>query len=255
MPKKGDDANYVSILGTKDNIELAKVALTEKLNDYEIKNFTVEINDMNVDLIPQLRGRNGVEVIKLEKKFEVKIDFSRRGEPDKIVIKGVQKNVEDCANFIKKKISDDNSKLTETLTIVQRVHSRIIGQKGKNVAKIMEKYKVEIKFSGRNSDEVIVKGSVPEKLEDACEELKNLEEEYLQDVVERESYVHPSSKDKDIDNKPNGSTQGFVVRGAPWESKAPYSEPVPDTSNMEDFPTISSTAGASAQRPSWGPRR
>jgi len=156
------------------------------LIDLELKNFTTEINEIKPELIPQLRGRNGVEAEKLEKKFKVRIDFSRKGEPDRIVIKGLKQNVTECEQFIRKKINDEQSKQIQEIQIDNRVHSRIIGQKGnliflyfifyficilyyistkgKALAKLMEKYKVDVKFSGRQSDLVIVKG----KLEYFC---------------------------------------------------------------------------------------
>lgn len=105
-------------------------------------------------------------------------------------------------------------------------------------------------------------------IDDACDHLKNLEEEYLQDVIDREMYTHPSSKP--TDSKPtNGQSKGFVVRGAPWEQQqrqtatngaALINEQVPDTNNMEDFPTISSAGGDGPSNGlkgamSWGPSR
>lgn len=119
-------------------------------------------------------------------------------------------------------------------------------------------------------------------IEDACDHLKNLEEEYLQDVIDRDMYTHPSSKPNDRgDSHANGQSKGFVVRGAPWEqnnhqnnnnnNNSPKhhnnknqaangsNEPVPDTNNMDLFPTISAAdgiGGASGNRAmTWGPMR
>lgn len=287
VPKKGgnnNDSNFVTIVGTKECIEDAKQALLDQvLVDLEHKNFSVSINEIKPELIPQLRGRNGIEANKLEKKFDVRIDFSRKGEPDRIVIKGIKQNVLDCESFIRKKITDEQSKQVQEIEIDNRVHSRIIGQKGRTLAKLMEKYKVEVKFSGRQSDIVIVKGDSSEAVDDACDALKNLEEEYLQDVIDKEAYTHPSSKtnENDLNGKQNGQSKGFVVKGAPWEQQQQSAttgttqqhnnnnnlprnasfnpnEPVPDTSNMEDFPTITSAVAdgqSQAQKMTWGPSR
>ena len=122
------------------------------------------------------------------------MDFSKKGEPDKITIKGLKKNVEECEQFIRKKIQDDESKLTQEITVDNRVHSRLIGYQGKALAKIIEKFKVDVKFAGRDSDTVLVKGNSQEAVDDACDYIKNLEEEYLQDVIDKEAYMHPSSK-------------------------------------------------------------
>lgn len=120
----------MSVLGTKENIDAAKEALEALLVDLELKNYAVEINEIKPELIPQLRGRNGTEAEKLEKKFKVRIDFSRKGEPDRIVIKGLKQHVTECEQFIRKKITDEQSKKVQEIQIDNRVHSRIIGQKG-----------------------------------------------------------------------------------------------------------------------------
>lgn len=259
VPKRGNNSEYVTIVGTRDNIDLAKQSLAEKLNELELNNFQIEITDIKPELIPQLRGRQGVEVIKLEKKFQVRIDFSRKGEPDKVTIRGLQENVKKCETFIQQKITDEENKTSTEISIDNRVHSRIIGQKGKAIAKIMDKFKVDVKFNGRSSDVVIVKGASAEAVDDACDHLKNLEEEYLQDVTEKDMYRHPSSiNDENGHGKSNGSTHGFVVSGAPWEASGKRG-PAPDTANMDLFPTIITSAvnggEGQGQKASWGPRR
>jgi len=268
VPKKSNEStDYLSVLGVRENIELAKQALSDKLNELEINNFSVDIEDIKPELIPQLRGRNGTEASRLEKKFDVRIEFSRKGEPDKICIKGRQEKVFECEQFIRKKIQDEDAKTSQEIQIDNRVHSRIIGQKGKAIAKFMEKYKVDVKFSGRNSDVVIVKGPSVEVVEDACDHLKNLEEEYLQDVIDKDAYTHPSSKSDDREFKTNGQSNGFIVTGAPWEQsngksinkQGNLNEPAPDTANMDLFPTIITATvngeSGSSQKTSWGPSR
>lgn len=275
VPKKSEnEADFVSVIGTRENIKEAREALGRLLEDLERTNFTAELGEgVNLtELIPFLRGRNGVEAERLSKKFDVRLDFSKKGEPDRIVIRGVREKVEACETFLRKKIEDEESKLSQEVSIDSRVHSRIIGGQGKTLAKIQEKYKVEIKFQGRNNDVVIVKGSDTEQIEDACEHLKNLEEEYLQDVIDREMYTHPSSKSGSGGSSHDSGkeSKGFVVRGAPWEQQhsnhnSPKHqngnannshEPVPDTNNMDLFPTISAaTDGAAARTMTWGPLR
>ncbi len=133
------------------------------------------------------------------------------------------------------------------------------------MAKITEKFKVEIKFNGRDSDVVVVRGNNADLVDDACDHIKNLEEEYLQDVVEKEAYIHPSSKQAFNENASNGAnSKGFIVRGAPWEQQRSENYAVlpkiaaPDTGNVDDFPTITSAVAngtSSAQKMIWGPSR
>lgn len=262
------------MIGSRECIDKAREALRQLHDDLEERNYSVELGEgVNLsEMIPQLRMRNGNEAEKLSKKFEVRLDFSKRGEPDRIVIRGLKPNVEKCEAYLRKKIEEEDAKLSQEISIDSRVHSRIIGGQGKALAKIQEKYKVEIKFSGRNSDVVVVKGSDADAIDDACDHLRNLEEEYLQDVIDRDKYTHPSSKpgDRGGHDSANKESKGFVVRGAPWEQQnsnhnspkhqnGTSHEPVPDTNNMDLFPTISTAADGLApggQRAmTWGPMR
>lgn len=248
VPKREENADYVILSGIRENLDQVKTALSEKLADLELKNYTAEITNVKGEIIPQLRGRNGIECEKLQKKFQVKIFFGQKGENDKIKIIGIQKNVQECEQFIRQKIEDEESKLSEEIELDQRIHSRIIGAQGKALARLTDKYKVEIKFQ-RNSNVVMVKGRDMELIEEACDQLKNLEEEYLQDLAEKEQYIHPSNRTENQNGLVDNS-RGFVVKGAPWEQ-------VPDTNNMEDFPTISTsvTNGQNGLKSMWGLRK
>jgi rRNA processing protein Krr1/Pno1 len=145
------------VIGTRENIKEAREALGRLLEDLERTNFTAELGEgVNLtELIPFLRGRNGVEAERLSKKFDVRLDFSKKGEPDRIVIRGVREKVEACETFLRKKIEDEESKLSQEVSIDSRVHSRIIGGQGKTLAKIQEKYKVNVlllNISVKNED-------------------------------------------------------------------------------------------------------
>lgn len=264
------------MIGNREYVDSAREALGRLLEDLERRNYTVELGEgINLsEMIPQLRGRSGAEAEKLSKKFDIRLEFSKKGEPDRIVVRGVREKVEAFESFLRKKIEDEESKMSQEISIDSRVHSRIIGAQGKALAKIQDKYKVEVKFSGRNSDVVVVKGSNADQIDDACEHLKNLEEEYMQDVIDRDRYTHPSRSNERGHDSSKESSKGFVVRGAPWEQQqsnhsspkhqngSNSQEPVPDTNNMDLFPTISAADGmaaaasAAGQRAmTWGPLR
>lgn len=61
-----------------------------------------------------------------------------------------------------------------------RVHSRLIGSKGRNIRKIMDQYKVDIKFarSNENPNVITVMGQ-PENVEECKDYLLNVVEEYV----------------------------------------------------------------------------
>ncbi len=270
VPKRGtvDGMNHVTLIGLKENNEEVKELLKQKVKEFEeekldreLRNFKVEL-DIKPEYIQVLRGKNGIEVTKLNEKFDVKINFSKKGEPDRVIIRGYEKNAYDARDEIEARLAQYASKITQEVEIDSRVHSRIIGAQGKNLKKITDKFKVEVKFSGRNSsspDTVSVIGDDADAVDDACDFLKNMEEEYLQDITDRDAYRHPSKVDNRSE-KPVQSSKGFIVKGAPWDQTANV-DPiviVPDTSNFDDFPTITcdnnenNTIGSKS---SWGPRR
>lgn len=88
------------------------------------------------------------------------------------------------------------------LSIDSRVHSRLIGFKGRNIRKIMEDFNVDIKFP-RNDDSdpnlVIISGQ-EENVIDAKDHLLNLAEEYVSKLFSMyltkiyEIYLHFSVK-------------------------------------------------------------
>lgn len=157
-----------------------------------------------------------------------------------------------CEAHIREKIALDEAKVEDEINVDNRVHSRIIGFGGKALAKITEKFKVDVKFNGRTSDVVMVRGDSQDAVDDAIDHIKNLEEEYLQDVTEKDAYTHPSRQHHGNQNGGSNkgqSQKGFEVKGAPWN--------MPDTSNMDLFPSIApatGTAGADASS-GWGPQK
>lgn len=71
-----------------------------------------------------------------------------------------------------------------------------------------------------NPNLVVISGAEEDKVFDARDHLLNLEEEYIQDVTEHEymqQFVRKEGNEKENNNKQKQSN-GFVVKGAPWEA-------------------------------------
>jgi len=71
--------------------------------------------------------------------------------------------------------------ISEEVRIDHRVHSRLIGARGRAISKIMDEYKVDIRMPGREADDpdlVIINGREDDVL-DCRHHLLNLEEEYV----------------------------------------------------------------------------
>ena len=71
--------------------------------------------------------------------------------------------------------------MVEEIKIDHRVHPRIIGSRGRGIRKVMDDFKVDIKFprsDGENPDLVVISGAEDAVL-DCKDYLLNLEEEYV----------------------------------------------------------------------------
>lgn len=71
--------------------------------------------------------------------------------------------------------------MTEEVRIDPRVHSRLIGARGRAISKVMEDFKVYIRMPGRDAEDpdlVLITGLEDDVL-DCLDHLRNLEEEYV----------------------------------------------------------------------------
>jgi len=68
------------------------------------------------------------------------------------------------------------------LFIDPRIHNRLIGAKGRTIRKFMDTYKVEIRFPRGKGDEPVTISGSAEDVEEAKEQLKLLEEEYVSNL-------------------------------------------------------------------------
>merc|ERR1711973_767129 len=112
----------------------------------------------------------------------------------------------------------------------------------------------DIRFPRPNSSEMVVVTGLLDDVEEAKDQLLLLEEEYMQDVHEEiaqhdlvNHYLNPPSKQQ------SNQAHEFVVRDAPWNKKSSEAPAPPDTSNIADFPAISSAAAP--RTAAWGPSR
>ena len=69
--------------------------------------------------------------------------------------------------------------MTEDVYIDPRVHSRLIGARGKAISKVMERFKVDIRFPRDKSSENVIITGLYENVEDAKEHLVTLAEDYV----------------------------------------------------------------------------
>jgi len=268
VPPQERQSNTIVISGSPKSAAAAKEALLEKRHELEAKSFEVKLQ-VDAEYHPKIIGQRGAMIKKMREKYDVNIQLPKRDEGEDIItIVGVEDQVLAARDEIMKIVTDLSGRVAEDVEIDHRVHSRIIGSRGKNVREIMKKFDVEIRFpksgdKNANPNLVTISGSDRDRVLDAKDELLNLEEEYIQDVTEHEymkSFVKGPSGGKEGDRNKDKPANGFVVKGAPWEQGK---SEAPDTQNTEEFPSFGNgVAAANADsgigRPLssvWGPRK
>ncbi|XP_026745631.1 vigilin-like [Trichoplusia ni] len=280
LPPNDDTSDLVKVTGTPTNVEKAKVALTEKIVDMEkekedriLRSYELKFK-VDPEYHPLVIGKGGSVITKIRTDYGVQINLPKRGEPDDdvITIQGYEDKAQQAKEAIMAIVHQLDNQCREEVDIDPRVHRRLIGLRGKNIRRIMDDYKVDIRFPKQGDDSIVVITGDEENVLDAKDHLLNLAEEYMQDVADR--YTRPAAPslgdfgdvlgEREAANAAAGAaaaasaaapgTAGFVVKGGPWEQRAP------DTASTQEFPTMpggprAAAPAAPAPTAAWGPRR
>ncbi|PIK42579.1 putative vigilin [Apostichopus japonicus] len=244
IPPADQQSDTVTVVGTATCVDGAVAALMEKVKeldseqeDKKLRSFTVELS-VDPKYHPKIIGRKGTIITKIRTDYDVNIQFPDRSSEthDKIIIQGYEDKAEGAKAAIEKLVSDLEKQIEITVKIDSRVHSRLIGGRGKTIRKIMEDFKVDIRFPRQEESDpnlIVIQG-----LEEDCYECKdhllNLEEEYLQDAMEQEhmkQYMKPPAG-KSHHNQPLllASTSGMLP------GIKPPTQPTPQTSQVSAHP-------------------
>ncbi|CAH1957707.1 unnamed protein product [Acanthoscelides obtectus] len=264
--------DVIKITGAKSNVEGAREALLERVAELEAeisRTHTLEL-EVNPEFHPKIIGKRGAVITKIRKDREVQINFPKKGDPNEhiITITGYEENVQGAKDDIMKIVNELMELVREEVLIDARVHSRLIGFRGRNIKKIMEDYCVDIKFprSDEPDPNLVVISGQEENVSDARDHLLNLEEEYLQDVEELQIREKTHTLNVHLEAVSSTSpSNGFVVPGGPWEQRGSggHTAPAPDTASVTDFPAFGRGGPGSGDQQSaaapiagaWGARR
>jgi len=276
IPPAKDKSDLVTVVGSKSHLEKAIEALKAKVAEIEAENEDRALRafklEMEIDnkYHPKIIGRKGAVVTNIRTEYDVNIQFPNKNAKDeemnKIVLTGYERNCERARDAIARIVQELEDQVSVELFIDPRIHNRLIGSKGRSIRKFMDTYKVDIRFPRSKTNEPVVISGLGPDVEEAKEQLELLEEEYMQDVRDEieeidviSYYMNPPSK------TPSSEPAGYVVRDAPWSTPQASSKPPPkqqshqsksqppDTSNVDDFPTIGT--GASPKNVVWGQPR
>lgn len=265
--------DIIKITGAPLNIEDAIVAIDERVKELELDRKDRELRqfeltfEVDPEWHPKIIGRRGAVINKIRGDHGVQIIFPKKeDEIDNVIrVQGYEENANAAKADILKIVGELNDLVKEIVEIDSRVHARIIGQRGRGIRKIMDDFKVEIKFPrdnerGDNPNAVTIIGS-EDAVSDAKDHLLNMEEEYLQDVVDMAPAPQSSNDFSAVletafsySRGGDGKKEGFVVQGAPWEKK---NKKAPNTASHEDFPDfgIPSVVRETPITSAWGQRR
>ncbi|XP_059923201.1 high density lipoprotein binding protein a isoform X1 [Gadus macrocephalus] len=264
VPSPELQCDIISITGLANHLDRAREGLLERVKELQLEQEDRALRSFKLTITvdpkyhPKIIGRKGAVITTIRTEHDVNIQFPEKNDEnlDQISIMGYEPNAIAARDAIKALVDELEEMISEEITLDSRVHARIIGGRGKGIRKIMEEFKVDLKFpqSGSPDPNLVTVTGRPELVDEAIDHLLNLEEEYLGDVAEKEdnmTYMRSSGGGSaSSGDEPRGPSKGFVVREAPWTTGT---EKAPDMSSSEDFPSFGAPVAAKASP--WGPKR
>ncbi|RXN01408.1 hypothetical protein EOD39_6903 [Acipenser ruthenus] len=262
VPAPELQSDTISITGLAANLDRAKAGLLERVKELQadqedraLRSFKLTIS-VDPKYHPKIIGRKGAVITQIRTEHDVNIQFPDKNDDnqDQITITGYERNAEAARDSILQIVGELEEMVSEDITLDHRVHARIIGGRGKGIRKIMDEFKVDLRFpqSGAADPNCVTVTGRPENVDEAIDHLLNLEEEYMGDVGDDESPTYMKPRGGTAADEPRGPSKGFVVRDAPWT--AGPSDQAPDMSSSEEFPSFGSHVAPKSSSP-WGPKR
>ncbi|CAG0913810.1 unnamed protein product [Notodromas monacha] len=284
IPSPDEHSDKIRITGSPSNVERARLALLDRvkqlngeMEDRKLRGFTSTVS-VDSKYHPKIIGRRGAVVTKLRERYGVNIQFPKKEDADQdlITVIGYEDKVEEAKSEILKMVNEylissnlQEQMMEKAVSVDSRVHPRLIGQKGRTIKKIMDDYKVDIRFprpEDADPNVIFISGDENNVL-DAEDAILNMEHEFMQDLQDSEmtqSYMRAPSKQSETNHgRGDGEKKkGFVVTGAPWDQPSGGQSRAPDMTSNEDFPSFGAQGGLAGDGESgasapvaWGPRK
>lgn len=262
VPPADKKDDIIVVTGPPKCVTEAIEALKKMNDDIELRNFFIVVEVPN-KYHSKLIGKKGSMINKLRVDYDVQIqvpptNISPNDEKaHQIRLIGYEEKCHKAKEFIDSMVKELEEKISIETEIDNRCHSRIIGQKGKSVRKLMDQFKVDIRFPRQENPNLVIITGLEEDCEACKEHLQMLEEEYMDDVKERlqEREMLDQYRPPRRDNRSNDPF-GFVVSDAPWSQQPVESKPkdyTPDAT--QDFPSLGDKDSKTQKGAAWGPWR
>jgi len=287
VPKKQDiedesKKDIIVLRGTTTNLANAKTELDKLRVDWRddleqmyLRSYTCPVEVPEI-FHGKLIGQGGKHIADIQKRHTVKINI-KKGNPS-INITGLQENVHACVDEIVKFTEDLEQHVEKDVEINNKVHYRIIGQKGSKLRSLENQFNVGIKMPSRAKmdpetyEEVknIIKVSGANDDVDLCIiELTNLEAEYQAEEGDEE--VDPRFKPKiaaqeglrtkqakeraENNNNKNQRKEKYTVVDAPWSQGGGAANTNNKNQNGDAFPTLGNNNNQSTSMGAWASRK
>ncbi|KAL5252053.1 hypothetical protein ACHWQZ_G015010 [Mnemiopsis leidyi] len=256
-------SNVVIVRGHKQKVEECKTKLEADCKKWDDEKEDRLLRSYSLNLTVDHRhhskiiGRRGAVINKIKDEHKVQIRMPDRNssgsDQDVITIVGYEKDAVAARDSIMKIVSELEERVTDTVEIDSRIHARLIGQRGKNIRKIMEKFGVDIKFSGGETGNTVSIEGNEANVEECKEHLLELAEEMMDTLMEK---IQLEAEEAQY-TRPRQPQPGFFVRDAPWQhgqqqQQQPPPQVAPDTSDLTAFPGLGSASAPRASTGTWG---
>jgi len=254
-------SNTVIVRGHKDKVEECKSRLEVDCKKWDEEKEDRILRSYSLNLTVDHRhhskiiGRRGAVINKIKDSHKVQIRMPDRNSPsdqDVITIVGYEADAVAARDSIMKIVSELEERVTDTVEIDSRLHARLIGGRGKNIRKIMDKFGVDIKFSGGETGNTVSIEGNEANVEECKEHLLELAEEMMDTLLEK---IQDEAEQAQY-TRPRQPQPGFFVRDAPWQHGQQEHQPppqvAPDTSDLTAFPGLGSASAPRASAGTWG---
>uniref|UniRef100_A0A674NTQ9 Vigilin n=1 Tax=Takifugu rubripes TaxID=31033 RepID=A0A674NTQ9_TAKRU len=215
VPAPDQQSHNIYITGLASQLDRAKEGLLERVKELQAEQEDRALRSYRLTMTvdpkyhPKIIGRKGAVITNIRTEHDVNIH-----------------------NFMK----------------ILRVHARIIGARGKGIRKIMDEFKVDLRFppTGAADPNLVTVIGRPELVDEAIDHLLNLEEEYVSFCACKNIKLFCSD------------TEGCSLTPPPPFCDLTASQPhttvqAPDMSSSEDFPSFGAPVATKASP--WGPKR
>jgi len=205
MPPAHQQSDIITIHGSETGVQGARDTILENVEalhgedrDRELKSFQITVN-VDPQFHSKIIGKKGATIIKLREKYGVNIRIPDRDDQDPtlITVIGYQEKAEQAREAIIDIAGELASQITMDVPIDASFHARLIGQRGRNIRKIMDRFKVLISFPGANAKEegaapnagdiITITGS-ENKCNECSDHLLNQVEEFKQELEEKDEH-------------------------------------------------------------------